>query len=295
MNGTKPSSVTLEEAVARMVNMDYIPAGFSPLDMTAAFQEESEVEYENAKLDRLPEEQLNNLKVRMEACSVRHSLAELMLESLKREINNPDGSRIILADDSSSQPRLTLESVSEWVADQYGIGIPEWSSVAPVTDAAGKLVRWEDVTIKIYADYRIGYNLGDGKWLSSSFQMIGLMGKRKLEPNILGGILIGLSQGKQFLPSGQYVENKNAAAISKLRNALKELTGLAEDPFLPFNSADGWKTRFKLIDDRRNADERAKKRATTVSYDDTRNFSPPEARDFDDEGDDTQTWIDENS
>jgi len=37
MSKPKPSSVTVEEAIARMVNMDYIPEGFTLLDMTAAF------------------------------------------------------------------------------------------------------------------------------------------------------------------------------------------------------------------------------------------------------------------
>jgi hypothetical protein len=49
-------TLTVEEAVAEMVNMDYIPAGFTLLEMLAAFQEEAEVEYENARLERRSEE-----------------------------------------------------------------------------------------------------------------------------------------------------------------------------------------------------------------------------------------------
>ena len=35
MNKLSPSSITIEEAVARMINFDYIFPGFSLLEMTA--------------------------------------------------------------------------------------------------------------------------------------------------------------------------------------------------------------------------------------------------------------------
>jgi hypothetical protein len=47
---TIPSSITVEEAVARMVNLEYIPAESTLLDMTAARLEKAEVEHENAPL-----------------------------------------------------------------------------------------------------------------------------------------------------------------------------------------------------------------------------------------------------
>jgi hypothetical protein len=61
----------------------------------------------------------------MESCRARHILAELLLESLQHEINNPEGSMLTLVGGSSDQPCVTLESVSDWAADRYGIGLPE--------------------------------------------------------------------------------------------------------------------------------------------------------------------------
>jgi hypothetical protein len=55
MSKTRPSSVTAEEAVARMVNMDYIPDGFTLEVMLSAFREEADVELYNAKIDHLPD------------------------------------------------------------------------------------------------------------------------------------------------------------------------------------------------------------------------------------------------
>jgi hypothetical protein len=57
------------------------------------------------------------------------------------------------------------------------------------------------------------------------------------------------------------------------------LTGLSSDPFVAFNEADGWKPRFSLVDDRRNSEERAKRKAVHVPLD----FEAPDFEDEDDE------------
>ena len=163
-----PSSITVEEAVAEMVNMDYIPAGLTLLEMIAAFQEEAEVDYENACIDRMPENQMTSLKIRMDSCKARNTLAHLLLESLQYEVDNPKNSIIVLSEDSSSHQRLTLGSVSDWASYKYGIGISRWThdpnvdtevASAVTEDPEGlKEISWEDVTIKIWQDYYIKYS-----------------------------------------------------------------------------------------------------------------------------------------
>jgi len=268
MTKAVPSSITIEDAVARMVNMDYIPAGFTLTEMTAAFQEEAEVEYEKARLKRLPEEQIAPLKIRMVACCSRHALTHLLLESLQCEVKNPEGSIIVLAADSSGQQRVTLESVSDWAADKYGIGVKEWAHDSATVGKNTKNVRWEDVTIKIWKDYKIGFSFNGGKYKKSHFRKIGLMGVIKNEPNQLGAILIGLSKEKNF-PVGNYAYGREKTAISKLRDALRKLTSLSGEPFKPYNQAEGWKPRFTLIYDVNNAEERAKRKAIHVGYKET--------------------------
>lgn len=269
-----PFSVTVEDAVARMVNMDYIPAGFTLTDMTAAFLEDAEAEYHNAKIDHLPLIQIEALKIRIDACKARQSLTQFLLDALRNEIKNPDGLIIVTNDDPGIEQHITFDSLTNW-ASSYGIGSlgrAYSDSGTDKTDAPAKKISWEDVTIKIYADYRIAYfsDLTGPKGGVMRFQDIGLMGIRKNEPNNLGGILIGLSAKKKF-PIGESPANRYAAAISKLRNSLKQLTGLSDDPFY-FNKADGYKPRFKLVDDRRNADERVKGKAQYMSIDDTKDF-----------------------
>ncbi len=285
MEKTVPLSLTIEEAVAEIVNMNYIPAGFTLLDMTSAFQEEAEVEYENALIDRLPEDQLAPLKMRMDSCSSRHTLAQQLLESLQYEVKNPKNSIIVLAKESSSHRRLTRMSVWEWAADRYGIGISmgtnqsntnaeNANSVDPNANTEkSKVISWEDITIKIWKDYKIGFSYKKGEYKRSHFRDIGLIDKRaKEQPNHQGLILIGLSLDKKY-PVGKYCKPNEKVAITRLRDALCKLTKLSEDPFLPYNEHEGWKPRFILIDDRENADERAKEKAIHVRFDDETKYT----------------------
>jgi hypothetical protein len=276
---TLPSSLTIEEAVAEMVNMDYIPAGFTLLEMIDAFREVSEVEYENACIDRLSKDQLTPLKIRMDSCKARHTLTQLLLESLQYEVKNRENSMIAFAKDSSSHPRLTRDSVWEWAADKYGIGISLRSSDSNKADMKTKNsvheklknASWEGVTIKIWKDHRIGLFSKKQEIERSTFRKIGLMRKDKELPNHLGGILIGLSKVEKY-PDSQPITPKEKTAISKLRKVLFQWTGLSDDPFMPYNNFDGWKPRFKLIDDTKNADKRAEEKAFHVSYDDSMKY-----------------------
>lgn len=259
-------SLTVEEAVSLMVNMDFIPDGETVLSMTEAFLEEAEVEYGNASShDKF---QLKVLKNRMEACAVRHSLALLLTESLLEDAIYTEDTLIECSDDSTDEnPLVTLDSLYEWAYNRFGIAIPTKDVVVqdiPIITSNVKTPNWDDVKIKIYENYRITYSLGNGGWKRSSFLDIGLLDKRTLRANVLAVILIGLSNKKKYPPNG-VVQSSHKKNISGLRRSLEKLTGLSEDAFLPFNKNDGYKPRFKLIDDRRNADERAKKEAVHVS------------------------------
>jgi len=263
MSSGDSSFLTIEDAVARMINFDYIPEGFSLLDMTDAFRDDAEAAYDNAKLDTLSVEQLDKLRDRLDACEARHTLTMVLLERLERESKDPD-SYLEFDLTSDAAPRVSLPSLSDWAAYNFGIRF--------TFDNAKQAAQpnWEDVTLKIYADYRLGWRVGAETFSRSSFKKIGLLNDRTLGPNRQGGILIGLAMGQKF-PSSS-IQNNDKAAISRLRDALQRLTRISADPFLTYNSVDGWRPRFKLIDDRRNADERAKAKAKNEPYDDTRGY-----------------------
>lgn len=102
--------------------------------------------------------------------------------------------------------------------------------------------------------------------------------------------MIGLSKGKRF-PENVSAAESEITAISKLRNALNNLTGLSGDPFIKFSKDVGWKTRFKLIDDRRNADIRAKNESPHEEFNEDKHS--PTTRDYDTEDDNAGRFIGE--
>ena len=287
------TSLTVEEAVALLINFDYIPTGFSLLDMTSAFFESADVEYQNAKLDHEPEDRLEALLFRKTACMARHSLAISLTEHLKNELNDPEKASNLRSSDPGTQGQISVEGLMSWASENYGIGVVP--AQVPTSDSRGFVQasdvtpRWEDVEIRIYADYRIGYSINKGKLVREHFREIGLMGERKSVPNALGVTLIRLSQGAKF-PIGRTAEAKDKTALSKLRGALKKLTGISSDPFYPFNEGDGWKPRFRVEDKRTSADDRAKKGAIAVSFDEQCHG----AKDYEDETDEAQDWINNN-
>ncbi|HMW40485.1 MAG TPA: hypothetical protein PKD57_13845 [Saprospiraceae bacterium] len=308
MNKSIPSSLTIEEAVALIINLDYIPTGFSLLDMTGAFLEVAEVNYQNAcNDDGFTTAQIDSLRICFDVCKERHGFAQALIKQIEYEIKNPEDSIIVISDDSTSVARLTFESLFDWAGEKFGIGIPKVFLPSQITSESNAPAekntptksndfiedyQWQDVTIKIYKENRIGYSIKSGKYKMSTFQEIGFFDKRKNLPNYLAGILIGLSEGKKF-PVTKTLEPKDKTAISKLRKSLAKLTGLEGDPFIPFNEADGWKPRFKLIDDRRNADERAKENAKHEPFDESKHYenSYGPTSDFEEENDEADKFL----
>ncbi|MDO8270438.1 MAG: hypothetical protein Q7U82_00765 [Gammaproteobacteria bacterium] len=275
--------LTVEQAVARLINLDYIPEGFALLDMTASFLEDAQGAYESSQEEGMDADALELIACWANSCEARHALAESLMESLQKGIERSESDLKLTTDKSTGQTLVSLGSLNEWAAFRFGIQVPDIGdhSTTPVE------VAWDKIKIKIYADYKIGFWVGEGEYKKSSFQNIGLMGKRKNDSNKLGGILIGLSKGKRF-PKGKTPNGADKAAICKLRGALKKLAGLSKDPFTPFNEADGWKPRFTLIDDGRNADKRAKERSVHVQFDEQMDYELP---DFDNEDDEAGKFI----
>ncbi|MDI1308617.1 MAG: hypothetical protein PSV17_04180 [Methylotenera sp.] len=287
------TSITVENAVALMINMDFIPDGETVLSMTEAYLEIASVDYEKAL--STDEFQLKLLENRMKACTIRRDLAILLKESLFEDATYTEDTLIECAEYSTDEnPLVTLESLIDWAFDRFGIAISnETNSVHEKPNAVinTQLPSWENVTIKIYAGHKLGYAIGNGTYIRVSFMDIGLMGKRKLEPNHLGVTLIVLSLRRKYPPT-KTLEGKHKTIISKLKKSLIQLTKLSGDPFYKPNETDGYKPKFTIIDDRRNSDERAKKEAIHVHMD----AKPKDFGDVYDDanGDEADDWLQEN-
>lgn len=279
MSKSIPPTLTIEEAVSLLIGLDYIPSGLTALDMTAAFLEESEVDMENNPKSSI-------CSARHDVCLARHQLATSLLNALNLEAANKDSEYLDRSEEMSPSQRFTTESLNHWGQDRFGITL--WAPSATLDNIQPELAdaTWQDITIKIYADYRIGYKIKDGKYKFSSFNAIGLMGTNKNEPSLRGNILLAMSMGHKY-PDGVSISASHKTSISVIRDALRKLVALADDPFSPYNQGDGWKPKFTLIDDRRNADDRAKRNAVHVSFDEN-------IHDIYDEGSLGDAWLKDN-
>lgn len=288
MNSPQPTGVSLDDVVAKLINLHFVPVGFTVLEMTAAYVEMAEVNYDNGCAERLSAGEITKLKLVRDACRARHDLAEMLHAAVCSEIEFAGESQLQRSDAAGVLPQVTTTSAADWAFESFGIDVSEWSTKTTGSPTNAKtLGNWEDVTIKIYADYKLGVRIGNGKFKQHGFVDIGLLGKRKLEPNELGGLLIGLAVGQKYPPSPK-CEGKHKTLISNLRRALRKVADFESDPFFPFNEGDGWKPRFTLIDDRRNAAEREKMKAIHVPLEEA------EARDYDDEDDDAAAFLREH-
>ena len=90
-----------------------------------------------------------------------------------------------------------------------------------------------------------------------------LVDRRGGSANSQGVVLLGMALKKKLTYTGA-----NAAKMKRLRNVFGVHLGIGGDPFEPYRKGAGWVPRFKIMDKRGAADERAKREAErrTDSY-----------------------------
>jgi hypothetical protein len=284
MSKAYPPFVSMDQALAILVNLDLSLVEYGVMDILQALIADAEFNYDGATGDA--EIAIQALAVNV--CCSRYRMAEYLKEQLQLELAKPHSPLKAQNTDASSVAQIDISSLSYWAAINYGIDIP--LKHKKHSDTKQKPT-WHDLKISIHQNWKIRYRFGSDKHQWLNFQKIGLMGSRKHEPNKQGVILVGLCEGKKYPPSPKSPTPAEKKAMSLLRDALQQLTGLQDDPFYPYNDGDGWKPKFTLLDRRRSQDERAKQRAKHESYDDS--IYGAEPPDFECENDPAQEWLNE--
>ena len=126
---------------------------------------------------------------------------------------------------------------------------------------------------------------------------LGLIDKRNGELNLQGGILFRLAR-KPMPP----LNNNNAKRMSRLRLSLSDCLGLHGDPFEDCKLGGSWRPRFRIVDRRGAADDRARReaerRTESLEQANERGDQFADAADgigsSDDEEDDAAEWLREN-
>jgi hypothetical protein len=297
-------TLTVDEAVLKFFgmqcDMEHYYQGevyeISLADVMENNQEDASTDLHNAKVDlemlkrenndtptRIDEAQKKILECELKKDKARklNSNAGELSRRLKSEASKSrlGQSSILVVDpilsDREGRYHITIESLDAFyevlqaeLSEALPYRVSKNNSYNQVTDttprAISSQINWEDVTIKIYKDLRLGYSHERGNYRTISFREVGLMGKRENDVNALGKLLIDLAQF-EGVHSGKATNNKLSSRISKLGRILKDCIGISKPPFKKFNSTDGYVPRFKLINDQSNAENRAAKEGKFTS------------------------------
>ena len=117
---------------------------------------------------------------------------------------------------------------------------------------------WNDITLRLLKNDFIEVG-GPAKKIKVSLDRLGLMNKTQGKPNVAFDLLLKMAKGRK-------VSSKQKHLVSRLRRTLEEKFKLPGDPF-QIEEQRGYVPNFKIIDDRKAADERAKKEAVLTAID----------------------------
>jgi hypothetical protein len=234
-------------------------------------------------------QQLNELKEKFDLClNVKEDLestaedarqGRLVEDLILAERSLPAGSKIY----------FRKSSVSAWTYRKYGISIAEWAKdqatppeqedkanpVDPPRCRLGPSTKWESITIRLLPENRIKFAV-NGKSLGiSELHGTELLHKRTKKLRTPGLLLEDLAK-RPSIPSALSGKERSSRrkAVSILRSTLSDLSGISSDPFYAHNPGDGWKPRFKLLDRRSAAEERAEEKAVHIPFNDEISADP---------------------
>lgn len=117
------NAITIESAVARMVNIESIPSGSNLMDYLDKLATEAEDDYEKAKNEGLKHEELQMLELCVQASDLRYKLAGTLKLHMEWELETASKNAILEpSGDISNEVTVELESVTKWAEFFYGIG-----------------------------------------------------------------------------------------------------------------------------------------------------------------------------
>ncbi len=136
MSSENLTSVTVEEAVALLLNLDHVPVGKSVLDVVSADQESAEEKYDGSTTVIKKRKNWNSaetvgavfetlfIRIQEEVARSRSSLASNLFQAFEAEMRRPEASKLVQVPNSSAVPRLTVDSVNRWAMANFGLHIP---------------------------------------------------------------------------------------------------------------------------------------------------------------------------
>ena len=116
------NTITIEDAVARMVNVGKIPMGVPLLDYLDAIVSDAENKLEEAKEQEVSNQEVQLLERCINAGTARYTFAGELLKHIEWELDtSPKTSVLKVSPESGNTMQLELSSVAEWASVYYGI------------------------------------------------------------------------------------------------------------------------------------------------------------------------------
>ena len=116
------NTITIEDAVARMVNVGKIPMGVSLLDYLTAIVRDAENKLEEAREQELPHQEVQLLERCINAGTARYTFAGELKAHIEWELATPLKTSVLkVSPESGNTKQLELSSVTEWARVHYGI------------------------------------------------------------------------------------------------------------------------------------------------------------------------------
>jgi len=116
------NTITIEDAVARMVNVGKIPMGVSLLDYLGAIVNDAENKLEEAREQELSSQQIELLGLCVKNNARKYTFAGELLKHIQWELDTPPKSSVLkVSPESGNTMQLELSSVAEWASVYYGI------------------------------------------------------------------------------------------------------------------------------------------------------------------------------
>ena len=260
MSKRKPEYVTVDEAVALILNHDLFEEGVTLIEFLDAIVDSAEKKEAACEIA----DDFELYQSHIEASKARLAFAEALQAGLKIEMQRLDDGyeSTIERGDSNNGKRLILtDSLDNWAWENF------WLTIPTQEEKTCSEYTWHDITISLMPNERIEIKSKNTVIADKHLTEVGLKGKKKTSPNESFGILLGMANNKKFPPSSR--TGSNTKQISSLRKILQTLTNINRelDPFLPFNKTDGWRPSFQLVDKRNAGDQRAKEKATHIPFD----------------------------
>ena len=128
------TAITVEEAIALLLNLDQLPVGRSVTDMTSSMFEDATAKHDIATTS-FKESNIAGGKIeamfesfflfgRAEVCRNLYELSLALFEAFQKEQKRGGESILVRAPSSSPVPRFTRVSVSRWAQENFGMHIP---------------------------------------------------------------------------------------------------------------------------------------------------------------------------